>query len=57
MGCNVHVIQKKIVVYNTRNKNLKWLAYFCMTQNFIIYFRNETQNLAKFTPFEKFISI
>ncbi len=33
MGCNVHDIQNKVVVYNTSNKNLKQLAYFNMIQN------------------------
>jgi hypothetical protein len=31
MGCNVHDIQNKVGVYNTKNKNLK---YFGMIQNY-----------------------
>ncbi len=31
MGCNVHDIQNKVVVYDIRKKNLKYLAYFGMT--------------------------
>ncbi len=34
MGCNVHDIQNKVVVYDIRNKNLKQLAYFGTIQNY-----------------------
>jgi len=34
MGCNVHDIQNKVVVYDIRNKKLKKLAYFGMIQNY-----------------------
>ncbi len=37
-------------------KNLKYLAYFGMIQNYD-KFSNEMQNLAEFTHFEKFIFI
>jgi hypothetical protein len=37
MGCNVHDIQNKDVVYDTKNKNL------------MINFQDETQNLVKST--------
>jgi hypothetical protein len=41
MGCNVHDILNKVVVYDTRKKNLKYLAYFGMIQNYD-NFQNET---------------
>ncbi len=34
MGCNVHDIQNKVVVYDTKNKNLKQVTYFGMIQNY-----------------------
>jgi hypothetical protein len=34
MGCNVHDIQNKVVGYVKRNKNLKYLKYFGMIQNY-----------------------
>jgi hypothetical protein len=34
MGCNVHDIQNKVIVYDIRNKKLKKLAYFGMIQNY-----------------------
>jgi hypothetical protein len=34
MGCNVHDIQNKVVVYDMRKKNLKQLSYFGMIQNY-----------------------
>jgi hypothetical protein len=52
----VHDIQKKVVVYNIINKNLKEVAYFGMIQNYDKFSR-WNQNLAEFTHFEKFIFI
>ncbi len=34
IGCNVHDIKNKVVVYDTKKKNLKQLAYFGMIQNY-----------------------
>ncbi len=34
MGCTMHDIQNKVVVYDTRNKNLNYLAYFGIIQNY-----------------------
>jgi hypothetical protein len=34
MGCNVHDIEKKVVVYNKENKNMKYLTYSGMIQNY-----------------------
>ncbi len=52
----MHDIQKKVVVYNIINKNLKEVAYFGMIQNYDKFSR-WNQNLAEFTHFEKFIFI
>jgi hypothetical protein len=34
MGCNVHDMENKVVVYDIKNKNLKYLTYFGMIQNY-----------------------
>jgi hypothetical protein len=41
MGCNVHDMENKVVVYDIRNKNLKDLTYLGMIQN-MIKFQDET---------------
>jgi len=34
MGWNMHDIQKKVLIYDIKEKNLKQLAYFRMIQNY-----------------------
>jgi hypothetical protein len=34
MGCNVHDMEIKVVVYDIRDRNLKLLTYFGMIQNY-----------------------
>jgi hypothetical protein len=55
MGYNVHEIQNKVVVYDKRKKIPKIVSIFLYDSK--INFQDETQNLTKYTHFEKFIFI
>jgi len=56
MGCNVHDIQKKVVVYDIK-KHTESSSHTLVWFKIIIKFQNEMQNLTKFTHFEIFIFI